>query len=82
MEQQKIDRLKEINKCILECDKCTFHQDISKQNLSYRPEAPCFEPNKLKDAQFKVLSVGLNPGPGVKFKTQWKILIKNSIKCR
>lgn len=62
MEQQKIDRLKEINKRILECRECTFHQDISKQNLSYRPDAPCFEPNKLKDAQFKVLSVGLNPG--------------------
>lgn len=55
--------LHEVDMRILKCKDCPFHTFLLKEHsLNFRPDAPC---NKhLESANYKVLSVGINPGWG------------------
>lgn len=62
MDLEKINKLIKIDKKILQCQECSFHKDLKDKNLYYKPEALCYLPKMLEKADFKVISIGLNPG--------------------
>ncbi len=62
MDKTKIDNLRDITKRILNCKECIFHEEIKKRGLYYKPDAPGYDPDKLAKSNFKVVSIGLNPG--------------------
>ena len=62
MDKIKIDKLREINKRILNCKECIFHEELKNRGLCYKPDAPWYDPDRLARLDFKVISIGLNPG--------------------
>lgn len=57
MNIEKIQKLKSINEKIWNCRECSFHEDLIKYHITYRPDAPVQESSK----DYQAIVVGINP---------------------
>jgi hypothetical protein len=61
MNQETFDKLDKITNDILECDVCSFHQEMKKLGLPRCwPDATFWNKDSIRN--FKVVSIGINPG--------------------
>lgn len=65
-----IEKLNKVVDEILKCDKCSFHQQLKKWDIPYRPDAPLGY--ELYSEDCKVIAIGINPGWVDKSYTLWK----------
>jgi len=60
MKKETVDTLDKIAYELFNCTACSFHKELQDKDLPYKPEAPLDYDQNSND--YKVLSVGINPG--------------------
>ena len=92
MNKKTAKALEEVMKNIVFCTKCDFRKELESRGLYYKPDAPLwqiykkpkdpsivkYEELEFTDNEYKVLSIGINPGWDNHIETEWQEAYKQT----
>lgn len=74
MDLIRYEKLMQVNWDIFTCRECKFHSELVKKGLPFMPDGPYYV---SKDHDYKVITIGINPGWDDKdYKKTWKAIYK------